>query len=101
MPVPLLDGALSTVGGVNHVTRREQIEEERRPIIFPNLPDRESEYAAHIYTTGLRDQVLFEKGNDHIIDADRCALLAHHQDTQDYGPVHLTPQIATFSTDNW
>jgi len=60
-----------------------------RTIVFPPLADRESQYAGHTYTAGMRGQVLFDKGNDHIIDADRCALLAHYLDTQEVGAQHL------------
>lgn len=53
-----------------------------RSVVFPRLPDRETQYASHTYSIGISGQVLFEKGNDHIIDADRCAVLAHYLDTQ-------------------
>ena len=56
-----------------------------RSIVFPRLPDRETQYASHTYAIGVSGQVLFEKGNDHIIDADRCAVLAHYLDTRDEG----------------
>jgi hypothetical protein len=56
-----------------------------RTIVFPPLADREAQYAGHTYTAGMRGQVLFDKGNDHIIDADRCAVLAHYLDTQEAG----------------
>ncbi|MBX7259670.1 MAG: hypothetical protein K1Y02_25160 [Candidatus Hydrogenedentes bacterium] len=52
-----------------------------RSIVFPHLPDRESQYASHTYSVGQMGQILFEKGDDHLIDADRCAVLAHHLDT--------------------
>jgi hypothetical protein len=32
---------------------------------------------------GVSGQVLFEKGNDHLIDADRCAVLVHYLDTRE------------------
>jgi hypothetical protein len=49
-----------------------------RTMVLPALPDRESEYAAHTYAVGALGQVVYEKGNDHLIDADRCALLRHY-----------------------
>ena len=52
-------------------------------IVFPPLADRESQYAAHTYTTNALGQVIYDKGNDHIIDADRCAVLRHYLDTED------------------
>jgi hypothetical protein len=74
-----------------------------RTIVFPVLADRETEYAGHTYSGGFRNQILFEKGNDHIIDADRCAVLAHYLDTLDVGgTTHFTgPIVATFSNRNW
>jgi hypothetical protein len=69
-----------------------------RTIVFPALADRETEYAGHTYSGGFRNQILFEKGNDHIIDADRCAVLAHYLDTLDFGnDRYFRPvEIATF-----
>ncbi len=55
-----------------------------RSIVFPHLPDRETQYASHTYSVGHMGQILFEKGDDHIIDADRCAVLAHHLDITEY-----------------
>ena len=54
-------------------------------LVFPPLADRESQYAAHTYTTNALGQVIYDKGNDHIIDADRCAVLRHYLDTEDVG----------------
>jgi len=56
-----------------------------RSIVFPRLPDRETQYASHTYSVGASDRIVYEKGNDHIIDADRCAVLAHYLDTEDTG----------------
>ena len=49
---------------------------------FPKSPEREAQYLAHSYSVNEYGRVLYEKGNDHIIDADRCALLRWYQDTQ-------------------
>jgi hypothetical protein len=54
-----------------------------RSIVFPRLPDREAQYAGHTYAYGATGQIVYEKGNDHIIDADRCAVLAHYYHTRD------------------
>jgi len=54
-----------------------------RTIAFPRLADRETQYAAHTYRAGPLGQIVYEKGNDHIIDADRCAVLAHWLDTRE------------------
>lgn len=52
-------------------------------IIFPRLPERETQYASHTYSIGAAGNIVYAKGNDHLIDADRCALLAHYLDTSD------------------
>lgn len=52
-----------------------------RTIRFPRLPDRESQYAAHTYEIGQHGHIVYQKGNDHLIDADRCAILRHHLHT--------------------
>lgn len=65
-----------------------------RSIRFPNLPDRESQYAGHTYRIGPMGRVAYDKGNDHLIDADRCAVLAHFHDTREPGPAaFLRPPI--------
>ena len=59
-----------------------------RAIKFPPLADREEQYASHTYSIGATNQIVYEKGNDHIIDADRCVVLARHLDTcPDTSPV--------------
>ncbi|NUM56871.1 MAG: hypothetical protein HUU46_24845 [Candidatus Hydrogenedentes bacterium] len=60
-----------------------------RTIVFPRLPDRESQYASHTYAIGAMGYIVYEKGNDHLIDADRCAAYAHYRDTMQYerGPI--------------
>jgi hypothetical protein len=66
-------------------------------IVFPAFPDRESQYAAHTYSVGASGQIIYEKGNDHIIDADRCAVLRHHLDTlEDPTPIGFPMKILTF-----
>lgn len=52
-----------------------------RSIIFPRLPERESQYAGHTYAIAASGDVVYDKGDDHIIDADRCAVLARYLDT--------------------
>ena len=71
-------------------------------IVFPRLPERETQYASHTYSLGASGQIVYDKGNDHLIDADRCAVLAHYLDTHDPisdGPVHLPVRIGTFTWD--
>lgn len=67
-----------------------------RTIVFPALPDREAQYAAHTYQVGASGQIVYGKGNDHLIDADRCALLAHYLDTHETyapAPAPLNPAV--------
>lgn len=56
-----------------------------RSLVFPRVPDREAQYASHTYSVGVSGQILYDKGNDHLIDADRCAALAHYLDTIEIG----------------
>jgi hypothetical protein len=68
-----------------------------KTIVFPPLPDREMQYASHTYSVGAKGQIVYEKGDDHIIDADRCALLAHYLDTEeDRAVVDLGMRVETF-----
>lgn len=52
-------------------------------IIFPKSAEREQQYANHTYLLNAQGQYVYSKGNDHIIDADRCALLAWYMDTHE------------------
>jgi hypothetical protein len=68
-----------------------------RTIVFPPLAERESQYAAHVYSVSAGGEIVYEKGNDHIIDADRCAVLRHYQDTHDQGePAYMRVRIEGF-----
>ena len=62
-----------------------------RTLVFPPCPDREAEYASHTYTLGARGRVLFDKGGDHLIDADRCAVLRHWFATAEAPAVPAAP----------
>lgn len=57
-----------------------------RSLRFPAIPDREAQYASHTYATSASGLVVYTKGNDHLIDADRCAVLCHYLDTTEIGP---------------
>lgn len=68
-----------------------------RALVFPSLPEREEQYAGHTWHSGANGRVVFDKGNDHIIDADRCALYAHYWDTREQpGRISAPLQIARF-----
>jgi hypothetical protein len=62
-----------------------------RTLVLPPDADREAQYASHTYTVNAQGQIVYAKGDDHIIDADRCALLAHYLDTRD--PV-MAPHVS-------
>ena len=62
-----------------------------RTLRFAPCPDRESQYASHTYAVGPSGRIVYEKGNDHLIDADRCAVLRHYLDTVE---VHAAAPIA-------
>lgn len=51
---------------------------QKHTIVFPKSGDREEQYVAHTYHIAPRGDIIYSKGNDHIIDADRCAVLRHH-----------------------
>jgi hypothetical protein len=71
-----------------------------RTIVFPRLPDRESQYAGHTYAVGASGNIFYAKGDDHIIDADRCAVLAHYHDTHDWPDSGFVGvRVASFGTD--
>ncbi|MDZ4859893.1 MAG: hypothetical protein SGI88_13020 [Candidatus Hydrogenedentes bacterium] len=79
---PLPDGSPDRRPAKSFMTELIQREMMQRTIVFPRLPDREAQYASHTYSIGMTGQIIFDKGGDHLIDADRCALLAWHYDTR-------------------
>ena len=87
------------VAGRFHASAAREAVHDRNPAtpdggtqhrISPRLADRETQYASHTYTVTANGEIVYEKGNDHLIDADRCAVLCHYQDTHDHAePVFL------------
>ena len=67
-----------------------------RSLVFPKLAERESQYASHTYTVGHQGRIVYDKGNDHIIDADRCAALCRYLDTLEPDVVPLGVQVEGF-----
>lgn len=51
-----------------------------RSIRFPDIPERALQYAGHTCYTNPCGRLIYSKGNDHIIDADRCAIAAINAD---------------------
>lgn len=80
---PLPNGAPARRRTKEFMTELIQRRMMERAITFPHNPDRESQYAAHTHHLNPHGLILYEKGNDHIIDADRCALLTHYTHTHD------------------
>ena len=94
---PLPDGTIPRRRVKQFMTELLQRRMAERSIIFPKSPDRESQYASHTYNVSPQGEIIYEKGNDHIIDADRCAALRHYQDTHDRPePVQLGIRIDAF-----
>lgn len=83
---PLPDGAACRRRIKEYMTELIQRRMAERSLVFPSLPDREGQYAGHTYTVNAQGQIIYEKGNDHIIDADRCAVLRHYLDSVDEPP---------------
>ena len=68
-------------------------------IRFPRLPDRETQYAGHTYQVGASGHIVYDKGDDHIIDADRCAVLCHYLLTEAQtgaAALPVPPRVAVF-----
>jgi hypothetical protein len=67
---------------------------QRRQIAFPETDSEiEDQFTTHTYMFS-NSNVIYSKGNDHIVDAVRCAMLAHEQGTLDgvtEEVVRLTP----------
>lgn len=95
---PLPDGRLVRRRVKEFMTELLQRRMNEGTIRFPPIPDRESQYASHTYTVGTLGQIVYEKGNDHIIDADRCAVLRHYCDQlEEAAPGRLGVDVAFFS----
>ena len=77
---PLPDGRLVRRRVKEFMTELLQRRMHEGTIRFPALADRESQYASHTYTVGTSGHIVYEKGHDHLIDADRCAVLRHYRD---------------------
>ncbi len=80
---PLPDGSPQRRPVKQFMTELIQRRLSERTILYPRLAEREAQYAAHTYRIALNGGVVYEKGDDHLIDADRCAVLAHYLDTRE------------------
>ena len=94
---PLPDGTQVRRRTKQFMTELLQRRMAERSIVFPAIADRETQYASHTYTVSASGEIIYEKGDDHIIDADRCAVLRHYQDTTDFiEPIHLGIRLEGF-----
>ena len=93
---PLPDGSVERRPTKQFMTELLQRRMAEHSIVFPRLPDREAQYASHTYRVSDSGRVVYEKGNDHLIDADRCAVLRRWLDTQENGGVELGVRIEGF-----
>lgn len=94
---PMPDGNLVRRRVKEFMTELLQRRMNEGTIRFPPIADRESQYASHTYGVGASGQIVYEKGNDHVIDADRCAILRHYLDQlEESTPVRLGIGVAGF-----
>lgn len=96
---PLPDGSIPRRRVKEFMTELIQRRLTEHTLRFFPCPDREQQYAAHTYAVNALGQIVYEKGNDHIIDADRCALLSHYLETQEVAiPAFIPPQVLFFQS---
>lgn len=95
---PLPDGTVPRRSAKEFMTELLQRRLAERTLRFPRIPDRESQYASHTYCVNSLGRIVYDKGNDHLIDADRCAMLCHWRNTREpqRDPAWLKPLIFTF-----
>lgn len=68
-------------------------------MVFPPIADRLQQYAGHTYCIAPSGRMVFAKGDDHIIDADRCAVIAIKRELLQPGvaePPLIQPRVAFF-----
>lgn len=72
---------------------------ERRLRLPSADPDIENQFSSHTYT--LKDgRVIYSKGNDHVVDAARCAFLAREMEAIDgFNPGEISVSIMPVATD--
>lgn len=92
----LSDGSMGRRPIKEFMTELIQRRMAERTIVFPKSADRESQYAGHEYREAAFGRIKYEKGDDHIIDADRCAVLRHFVDREDEDGVFLRPDVAVW-----
>ncbi len=97
---PLPDGQPDRRPAKQFMTELLERRMAERTLVLPRDPEREGQYASQTYSIGLTGRVQYSKGNDHVIDADRCAVLRHHLDTTEYEMDYgLDPRMEGFRID--
>ncbi len=91
-----LDDSPVRVHAKEFMTRLIQDRLHERTIVLPRLPEREVQYANHAYALGAHGRIVYQKGDDHLIDADRCAMYAHWVDTRVEEYVDLGVRVEGF-----
>jgi len=93
------DGRLLKKRTKEHMTSLINRAFQRRELLLPDS-DREiaDQFATHTYTFASNNAVVYSKGNDHIVDAVRCAMLAREQQGLDDIEV-VVPNVTPVMTD--
>ena len=97
---PLPDGSLPRRNQKEFMTELLVRRMAERTIKFPPLDERETQYANHTYSIGQHGRVLYDKLNDHLIDADRCALMSHYLSTKQELPRTINKPLVRVYTPN-
>lgn len=94
--VPLPDGRVERRRVKEFMTELLCARLREGSVVFPVSAARESQYASHTYSVGSHGRVVYGKGDDHIVDADRCAVLCWYEATQYEDGVPLGVKVAGF-----
>lgn len=79
---PLPDGTSPRRRIKEFMTELLQARLQEGTLRLPDSPERQQQYLAHSYRVGNSGCVVYEKRNDHIIDADRCAVLRWYEEVE-------------------
>jgi len=93
------DGRLLKKRTKEHMTSLINRAFQRRELFLPDS-DREiaDQFSTHSYSFASNNNVVYSKGNDHIVDAVRCAMLARERERSDDFEV-IVPNVVPVWTD--
>jgi len=93
------DGRLLKKRTKEHMTSLINRAFQRRELLLPDS-DREvaDQFASHTYTYASNNNVVYSKGNDHIVDAVRCAMLARERERCEDIEI-IVPTVTPLMTD--